>query len=85
VEIVLPVIADAEGDLEIGTDTDFILDESADDFFPEDDMAVADLLHEREGTTEQIVLQRGERVGAAEVGIVVESAAADVGHLDTAP
>src|SRR6266496_68759 len=82
VEIILPVVPNSHGDLQVWTQTEFVLDESTDHLLPEHDMTIAALLHERERPLLQIVLQGRERVRSAEIGVVIKPAAADVRYVN---
>jgi hypothetical protein len=83
VEVILPVVSDSHGDLEVWTQPEFVLNESTDHLLPEHHLTIAALLHKRKRPVLQIVLQRRERVRSAEIGVVIEPAAADVRYVNT--
>src|SRR5260370_341230 len=58
------------------------LDESTDNSFQKNDVAVAGLDQERRRSSRREIGATSERVGSGAIGEVVEAAAADVGNVD---
>jgi hypothetical protein len=85
VEVVLPVVTDAEVEGEIRLQADVVFNETADNFFQEDYVALSGL--QEVGADDRIAWRgwrsaAGEGVGALAVGEVVEATAADIGNVD---
>ena len=82
VEVVLPVVADSEVERKIRLQADVVLDESGDDFFQKNYVALAGLQEVSGGCGGGEIGAAGEGVSAGAVGEIVEAAAADVGNID---
>ncbi len=81
-KIVLPVIANPEGDGKSGIDADGVFDEAGQNFFEEDEVSIALLDRYGGGRVGLKGGEAGEGVGAALVGEIVRAAAADVRNVD---
>src|SRR5262249_9727686 len=69
VEIVLPVVSQTEGDLQVGAHAKLILKEPAQELFNEHDVPVTGLPEQRKGMMLLVVFERRECVRTAEVGM----------------
>ena len=82
VEVVLPVVTNAAGEGEVRAQAEGVFGEEGEDFFDEDDVAVALLEGVGGGDAGLVVGERREGVGASEEAGVIEAAAADVRDVD---
>src|SRR5262249_32553590 len=83
-EVVLPVVAEAERESEAWAHRDFILHEDAEHLLEKRHMSITPLLDERVGRATRILRQVGEVERAADVRPIVEVAPAPVGDVDPA-
>src|ERR1700686_2276819 len=63
----------------------FVLKKSPHHRLQEDNMSVPLLLYQRKGPPLQIILQRGKSEGPSEIRVVVETAPANVGNVNSGP